>query len=107
METEKYMAELRPALMQLEVGLSNAKSQLNQSSRDAAHKALCAVINFIGSIPELDDQHLTTPLWPLATALNDLDGGRVAEILKPRPGVSNRSPEPFVREVVKTFCIFS
>lgn len=75
--------------------------------RNKAISALHAVIAFLNSIPEWQNENPALTLVQLCAALNDLDVGRVGEIVAPAEGFDNRKPEGSFLKVKKAFAIFA
>jgi hypothetical protein len=93
-------------LEKVEIGLTTALGLIAQSDRKAAIAAIEALLEFVVSIPGWERRNLGSPLWPLLTALNDLEFGRVGSMLAPNPAVRNRKPDATMRKIVKAYALF-
>jgi hypothetical protein len=92
-------------LTKLEADLTEAVGFMDSNSRTAAGLAVKAFLEFIYAHPHLAAQGFSRPVFDLLAALDDLDEGRVAPMLKPAQ-FGNRPPERTVRQRAKAYVCF-
>jgi hypothetical protein len=92
-------------LTKLEADLTEAVGFMDSNSRTAAGLAVRACLKFVHAHPHLAAQGFSRPLFGLLAALDDLDKGGVAPMLKPAL-FGNRPPERAVRQRAKAYACF-
>jgi len=102
----KFEEKIVRALRTLEDGLRRGKVEFAEDARGGAQTSIQAVISFVQTIEDFHEQQLTLPLTALLDALNSLDRGAAAPIVKPskRPG---RPSDNGLTDTVKACAIFS
>jgi|SRR5215218_4316181 hypothetical protein len=100
---ESFQEDLFMVLRRMEAALREAPKAEN--SREAVCAALDAVIEFINSIEQFEEDGLAALLWALRCALSDLERGIVVPLLTPASTVksSGRKPDPTLRKLFKGF----
>jgi hypothetical protein len=95
------------AFAALEAGLREALKHRGIDDRKAAGLALGAVVNlFHDALPHLTAQNLHMPLFDLLAALQDLEQGRVAPMLRPTQ-FGNRPPASQQMQMARGFATFT
>jgi hypothetical protein len=101
------VAPVANAFEKFEADLKQAVGFMERDSRMAAGLAVKAALEFVYAHQHFTEQGLNRPLYALLAALDDLNKGRVAPMLKPRR-VDNRRPDSAVRKEAMAhacFCI--
>jgi len=102
----EFEKQIVTALRSLGEGLSRGKVEFALDARAGAQTSLQAVISFVQSVEDFDEQQLTLPLTALLAGLNSLERGAASPIVKSRKRAGRPADTGFP-DTIKACAVFS
>jgi len=99
-------APIEIAFEKFEADLKEAVTLMCSDSRETAKVAVKAALEFVHAHKELAALNLHRPFYTLLAALDGLEEGRVAPLLKPAP-VDHRPPDSVVKQEAQAYAYWS